>query len=100
MKAKLGFIGNKKPDDYTKEKYIVFPECVKFSYYYEIVGSISPIILESEIYIDEMPLFKVNVFLRDKFFDAVVDEFFSESSQRALKQYKQMSYSEEAKVWH
>jgi hypothetical protein len=101
MKNKLGYCGQHRPKDYTEDKYIVLPTCVRFKEYYERVGSLSPILLESEISLDKhdidfMPI-KVNVFIRDKFMEAIYDDFQVEYRERAIKQYDQMSYATDMK---
>jgi hypothetical protein len=94
----LGFVGHKKPKDYTEKKYIVLPIMVEFSGYLEMVGSISPIILESQISLNfydiEFLPFKVNIFERDKFWSYVIKDFASEKVARNLKQYDQMCYAD------
>jgi hypothetical protein len=70
MKSKLGYIRHF-PKDYTKEKYIVFPELIRFSEHFKRRGTLPGVLLDSQISLEEHDIdflpFKVNIFNREKF---------------------------------
>ena len=101
MKSNLGFIKHF-PKDYTKEKYIVFPQYLSFSVYLKKVGCLPVVLLENEIDLelhdkDFLP-FKVNVFDRKKFTDFMLDSLPIDKVGISLKINSELDYIAELEI--
>lgn len=84
MKSKLGYIGQKKPKDYTLEKYIALPVEIRFKHYLKKIGCLPPVLLEMERDITDLDNVDLerwgyNIFDRKKFFNYMIN------SQKPIK---------------
>jgi len=107
MKSKLGYVGSYNaykgkckvyffPSDYTKEKYIIFPNYLNFSSYYRFMKSLPVILLENEIDVEdcckELFPYGLNIFLRENIYRAIKDGLCEKPIRNSLKE---MQYYEE-----
>lgn len=103
MKNKLGYIGQKKPSDYTVEKYIAFPEHIIFKYYLKKIGCLPPVLLEMEIDLTDIEMhyapFKFNFFKRKTFIDFMSSSQKSSRDELWEKAFEELEYIERMKEW-